>query len=76
MTDTTATELVERAIEIINERGWCQHTEVDEDGRVCLDEALGLAMSTYPKAIVDAMVDAWDLQAAGHDADWNDEGTS
>jgi hypothetical protein len=46
--DMTDVEVIEKAIGIIDERGWCQHMEEDDDGRVCLNRALDLAMPIRP----------------------------
>jgi hypothetical protein len=45
--DRTEVEIIERVIEIIHERDWCQRTLMDDDGRVCLDMAMTLAMPVH-----------------------------
>lgn len=36
----TASEVVEDAIELLDERGWCQNQTITNDGRICVGEAL------------------------------------
>lgn len=38
-------EICEKAIEVLDDRGWCQGMIQDEDGRVCALGALGHAMN-------------------------------
>jgi hypothetical protein len=74
----SAVEVIERAIEIIVERGWCQRKLVDDDGRVCASEALRLAMLIYPQPMVAVRVAVRLRRAAGFGrsagvlVDWND----
>lgn len=37
---TTAADLIDKAIEVINEKGWCQNTMENEHGQVCTLGAL------------------------------------
>ena len=39
-------EVVERAIEILDQRGWCQCQASDDEGRVCMSWAVGRAAIT------------------------------
>lgn len=40
-------EVVERAIEILDDKGWCQGTQVNRAGQVCVGEALAQASGAH-----------------------------
>lgn len=64
---------LERAAQLIEERGWCRHRFHDEDGRVCLDFALlyaGRAGSDLARACVQRELAARGVRATI--VEWND----
>ncbi len=86
MDDMNEVEIIERAIDIIVERGWCQRRMDDERGRACLTYALHLASpsalrSVRAIALVAATLepDLLPLNPKGFDGrrialqEWNDE---
>ena len=43
-----AAKLARKTITVIEERGWCKHTNIDKQGRVCLLGAINIARGVEP----------------------------
>ncbi len=63
-------ELLERAADVVQERGWTQGQLEDERGRVCARQALGIAAGRKP--LQDAWLFAVDQSGSLTLARWND----
>jgi hypothetical protein len=74
------TAYLERALDLLDEHGWCQHQLLDADGRMCLSTAMSRAMGSMPYGKVHVRRGAiWRLtRAAGLETSdgliaWQDE---
>jgi len=65
---------VERAVELLDERGWCQGTLVDSDGRMCALGAVGLAQKErgHPRSIGDTLYLGYLVDMTNGVASYND----
>lgn len=53
MPELTLPQVYRRAVEVLDERGWCQGRYVDETGCLCAGGALGVALGATPNFIPD-----------------------
>lgn len=67
MTQSSAVDWRKRAVQIVEERGWCQHGYTAPDGAVCLAGAVFVAFGVdpesdyWPDSAVDALAEVADL---------------
>lgn len=71
-------EVVEKAIEILDDKGWCQNNFVNPDGKVCLEEALGRANwivsknSVMPEDVYSGVRETTGISKYAFLSEWND----
>jgi len=68
----TAEEILARAADLLETRGWCQGVLEDEHGHLCLVEALGITLTKY-RALRHVVCRAVDQEiGSGNFGAWND----
>jgi hypothetical protein len=75
MSELSVADTLDRAADVIEERGWCRNAFVDDSGHVCTHQALFLAgepfetAQAFRRAIGEASITHWNDQVALDQAD-------